>query len=104
MTPKQPVHPGRILRETVLPEAGITVTEAALALGESHQTLQSILAEQLPLTAVLSLKIAKLFDSSPELWLRLQTRYDLYKAIHDENLARSLERIVPALPRSRAVA
>jgi addiction module HigA family antidote len=103
MTPNQPVHPGRILRETLIPEAGITVAEAALPLGESDQTLKSILAEQTSLTAALCLKIAKLFDSSPELWLRLQTRYDLHLATHDESLARSLERIVPALPRSRVM-
>lgn len=103
MTSKPPVHPGRILRETVLPEAGITVAEAAFALGESDRTLQDILAEQEPLTAVLCLKIAKLFDSSPELWLRLQSRYDLHQAIRDENVARSLERIVPALPRRHAM-
>ena len=103
-TSKMPVHPGRILRETVLPEAGISVEDAALALGESVVILQNILAEQMSLSAVLCLKIAKLSNSTPELWIRLQANHDLQKALQDENVARSLESIVPALPRSNALA
>jgi antitoxin HigA-1 len=92
------VHPGRILRETVLPEAGFSVSEAALALGESDQTLHQILAEQAPLSAILCLKIARLFNSSPELWIRLQASYDLQQAVLDTTVAESLKSIVPVSP------
>jgi len=101
---KSPVHSGRILRETVLPEAGISVSEAALALGVSEQVLQRILAEEMPLSAALCLKIARLFDSSPEMWIRLEASYDLHQARLNETVAESLMRIVPATPRSRFAA
>lgn len=104
MIKKSPVHSGRILRETVLPEAGISVSEAALALGVSEQVLQRILAEEMPLSAALCLKIARLFDSSPEMWIRLEASYDLHQARLNETVAESLMRIVPATPRSRFAA
>jgi addiction module HigA family antidote len=103
VTKKSPVHPGRILRETVLPEAGICVSEVALALGESEALLREILAEQKPMSAALCLKIAKLFNSTPEMWIRLQASYDLYQAQLDPTVAESLERIAPAQPRRVAV-
>jgi addiction module HigA family antidote len=96
-----PVHPGRILRETVLPEAGISISDAALALGESDQILHQILAEEMPLSAALCLKVARLFNSSPEMWIRLQASYDLYQASLDETVAESLRRITPAVPQQR---
>ena len=99
-----PVHPGKILRETVLPEAGISISDAASALGEPYQIVNSVLAEQSPLSAALCLKIARLFNSSPELWIRLQASYDLHQARLDQSIADSLERIVPALPRRNATA
>ncbi len=99
-----PVHPGKILRETLLPEAGLSVSDAALALGESDQILHNILAEQVPLTAAMCLKVAKLFDSSPELWIRLQASYDLQQASLDDKVAACLDRIVPAFPYKKDVA
>lgn len=97
------VHPGRILRETVLPEAGLSVSDAARALGESDQVLQNILAEDLSLSAALCLKIAKLFNNPPELWIRLQASYDLQSASRDEGLKESLTRIIPIVPRPSAL-
>lgn len=96
-----PVHPGRILRETVLPEAGISVFDAALAMGESHQILHRVLAEEMPLSAALCLKVAQLFNSTPEMWIRLQASYDLHQARLDETVVASLRRITPAAPQQR---
>src|ERR1700722_14764745 len=95
VTKKSPVHPGRILRETVFPEAGISVSEAALALGESDTLLHQVLAEETSLSAALCLKIARLFNSSPEMWIRLQASYDLDQARLDEKVAESLKNIAP---------
>lgn len=37
-----PVHPGEIIREDVLPEAGLSVTATAKALGVSRQTVHGV--------------------------------------------------------------
>jgi antitoxin HigA-1 len=89
------VHPGEILREDILPEVGLSVTAAAKALGVSRQMLHDILAQRRPLSAAMCLRIAKLFGSSPEMWMRLQSTYELLKASHDEKIAESVRRIVP---------
>ena len=39
-----PVHPGEIIKQDILPSAGLSVTAAAKALGVSRQMLHDILA------------------------------------------------------------
>jgi addiction module HigA family antidote len=75
-----PVHPGQLIKEDILPSVGLSVTAAARSLGVSRQMLHDILAERKPLSAVMCLKLARLFGSSPELWMRLQAAYDIKKA------------------------
>jgi addiction module HigA family antidote len=89
------MHPGEFLREDILPETGLSVSAAARALGVSRQMLHDILAERRPLSAVMCLKVSRLFDSSPELWMRLQAAYDLKKAAQDKKVMERVARIVP---------
>ena len=90
-----PIHPGEFLREDILPETGLTVSAAAKALGVSRQMLHDILAERKPLSAVMCLKVSRLFGSSPEMWMRLQAAYDLKKAARDKKVMERVARIVP---------
>ena len=57
--------------------------------------LHDILAERKPLSAVMCLKLSRLFGSSPELWMRLQAAYDLKKAEQDKSVMKRVARIVP---------
>ena len=93
-----PVHPGEILKEDVLPSAGLSVTAAAKALGVSRQMLHDILAERKPLSAIMCLKVSRLFGSSPEAWMRLQATYDLKKAVQNKKVMERIARIVPVKP------
>jgi len=90
-----PVHPGEIIREDILPEAGLSVTAVAKALGVSRQMVHDILAERRPLSAVMCLKVARLFGSTPEFWIRLQAEYDLKKAAHNKKVMQRVAQIVP---------
>ena len=90
-----PVHPGEILKEDVLPSAGLTVTAAAKSLGVSRQMLHDILSERKPLSAVMCLKLARLLGGSPEVWMRLQSAYDLKKAEQNKKVMERVVRIVP---------
>ncbi len=89
------IHPGEFLREDILPETGLSVSAAARALGVSRQMLHDVLAERKPLSAVMCLKISRLFGSSPEMWMRLQATYDLKKAAQDKKVMERVARIVP---------
>jgi antitoxin HigA-1 len=90
-----PIHPGEIIREDVLPATGLSVAAAAKALGVSRQMLHGILAGRKPLSAVMCLKVSRLFGSTPEFWMRLQAEYDLKMAARDKRIMQRVSRIVP---------
>lgn len=71
------MHPGELLREDVMPALGRTRAEIARLLGVSRQTLHSILTERAPVTPEMALRLGKLCGNGPDLWLALQSRYDL---------------------------
>jgi addiction module HigA family antidote len=93
-----PVHPGEIIREDILPEVGMSVTATAKALGVSRQMVHDILAGRKPLSAVMCLKVSRLFGSTPEFWMRLQAEYDLKKASQNKKVMERIARIVPVKP------
>lgn len=90
-----PVHPGEILKQDILPGAGLSVTATAKALGVSRQMLHDILAERKPLSVVMCLKLSRLFGSSPEFWMRLQAAYDLKVAVQDKKVMARVAKIAP---------
>jgi addiction module HigA family antidote len=90
-----PVHPGEIIREDILPSAGLSVTAAAKALRVSRQMLHGILAGRKPMSAIMCLKVARLFGGSPEVWMRLQAAYDLKRSAQNKKVMARIARIVP---------
>ena len=77
---RQPTHPGEMLRDDVLPELGLSVSEAARRLGISRQQLHRVLACTHPITTEMALRIGKFAGNGPDLWLRMQLSYDLWHA------------------------
>ena len=75
-----PPHPGEILRELCLEPLGISVTDAAKALGVARKTLSSILNGHSGISPEMAIRLAKAFDTSPESWLNQQVQYDLWEA------------------------
>ena len=62
---------------------------------ERKNRLPPVLAGRKPLSAVMCLKVSRLFGSTPELWMRLQAAYDLKKAEQDKKVMERVARIVP---------
>ncbi len=75
-----PPHPGEVLRELCLKPLGLSVTEAARALGVSRKTLSSILNERAGISPEMALRLSMAFDTTPESWLNQQVQYDLWRA------------------------
>jgi len=75
-----PVHPGKIIKEDVLPALRISVSKAAQQLGVSRQMLQRIMAETHSITPEMAVRLGKFCGNGPGIWLRLQQAYDLWKA------------------------
>ena len=75
-----PPHPGEILRELCLEPLGLTVTDAAAALGVSRKTLSAILNGRAGISPEMSIRLSIAFDTTAESWLRQQIQYDLWLA------------------------
>jgi addiction module HigA family antidote len=75
---RPPVHPGEILREDVLKNIGLSVSETARRLGVSRQQLHRVLAGTHPITPEMALRIGKFAGNGPGIWLRMQQAYDLW--------------------------
>jgi addiction module HigA family antidote len=75
-----PTHPGELLREEIMPAAGLTQEELAGRLGVSRRTINEILNEKRSVSADMAHRLARFFDTTPELWLGLQQDVDLWKA------------------------
>ena len=76
----QPAHPGEILKEDVLPELGITVTDAASQLGVTRVALSRIINGQAAVSADMALRLGDWIGNGAEVWLRMQAAYDLWQA------------------------
>ncbi|GAB3470886.1 HigA family addiction module antitoxin [Massilia terrae] len=81
-----PPHPGETLKEDVLPDLGLTITEAARQLGVSRQALSRVLDGRAPITAELAVRLAKWLGGEPDIWLRVQNHYDLWHAEQDKSI------------------
>ncbi|MBM4094451.1 MAG: HigA family addiction module antidote protein [Planctomycetes bacterium] len=75
-----PPHPGEILRELCLEPLGLSVTEAAQALGVSRKTLSSILNGRAGISPEMAVRLSIAFNTTAESWLRQQLQYDLAQA------------------------
>ena len=86
MEMKNPPHPGRILKQDCIEPLSLSITEAALKLGISRQSLSEIVNGKTGISPVMALKLAKAFNTSPEFWLNMQQKYDLAQARKTTNL------------------
>ncbi|MBA7470743.1 hypothetical protein ES707_06030 [subsurface metagenome] len=84
MISRKPTHPGEVLLEDVIKPLGLTVTEAAKNLGVSRKTLSELVNQKATLSPAMALRIAKATNTSPESWLNMQTKLDLWNALQHE--------------------
>ena len=84
MIMRKPIHPGEVLLEDVIKPLGLTVTEAAKKLGVSRKTLSELVNQKAALSPEMALRIAKATNTSPESWLNMQTKLDLWNALQHE--------------------
>ncbi len=88
---RPPMHPGRILRDDVLPALDLTVSEAARQMGVSRHTLHRIMAGTHSITTEMAVRLGHFCGNGPQLWLTMQQNYDLWHAEH--RLRDTLKRI-----------
>lgn len=79
-TDRPPITPGEILLEEFLKPLGISQRELARALGIPYQRVNEIVRGKRAITPDTALRLARFFDTTPDVWLNLQRRVDLYWA------------------------
>lgn len=79
-----PPHPGETLRDDVLPELGLTVTQAAVQLGVTRAALSRVLNGRAAISPEMALRIEGWLGEEnggrADLWLAQQIAYDLWQA------------------------
>lgn len=74
-------HPGAHLREDFLPDYGLTPGALARAMALKDRTrIERLVREQQPVTSDTALRLARVFGTTAEFWMNLQTQHDLSKA------------------------
>jgi antitoxin HigA-1 len=81
MPMKYPPHHGLSILHDCLEPLGLTITDAAKALGISRKQLSAIINGRAGLSAEMAIRLEKAFGSKAETWLRLQAAHDLAQAM-----------------------
>ena len=77
MRMKNPAHPGELVRFDCLEPLGLSITDAAKALNVSRQALNNLVNKKSGISPEMAVRLSKVFNGSPEFWMRLQLQYDL---------------------------
>ena len=83
-TNRTPTHPGEMLLEEFLIPMGITQRALANAIQVPYQRVNDLVNGRRGVTPSSALRLAKFFGNSPDFWMNLQLRWDLYFAQQSE--------------------
>ena len=83
-TKRTPTHPGEMLLEEFLNPMGLTQKELADAILVPYQHINDIVNGRRGITPSTALRLAKYFNSSPDFWMNVQLRWEMFFAAKDE--------------------
>ena len=84
-THRAPTHPGEMLLEEFLKPMGLTQRDLAVAIRVPYQRVNEIVNVRRGITPSTALRLAKFFGVSPDFWMNIQFRWDLYFANQSED-------------------
>ena len=93
MKMKNPVHPGKLVKEC-LDDLGLSVADAAKGIGITRQQLHNVVAGRSNVTPEMAIRFEKAFGSTADTWLRMQMNYDLAQT-RKRVSGITIERLVP---------
>lgn len=88
---KNPPHPGLIFLQECIEPLGLTITNAAAALGVTRNTLSELVNQKRGISPEMAVRLAKVFGGSEEGWLIQQAQYDLAHVRRDDIVLTRLE-------------
>ena len=91
---RPPIHPGEILKDE-FEEIGMSANAVALALRIPANRLTEIINGKRSITADTAMRLGRFFGTSAQMWMNLQSRYELELA--EDRLAERIDREVQPL-------
>ncbi|GFZ92479.1 HigA family addiction module antitoxin [Nesterenkonia alkaliphila] len=88
-----PIHPEEVLMEDFIEGFGITQNKLAVSIDVPPRRINEIVHGKRGITADTALRLGKLFGTTAQFWLNLQTLYDLDLA--EDRAAEQIDAIVP---------
>ncbi len=76
---RKPSHPGALIRNVILPETGLSVSALATRCGVARNTMSKVVNERGDVTEDLAIRLSRVLGSSPQFWLAMQSRLNLWK-------------------------
>jgi addiction module HigA family antidote len=89
----RPIHPGEYLREEYLVPLGLSAGALARKLNLPRTRIERIVKEEVGITPDTALRLARFFDTTPQIWLNFQQAYEL--ETETARLAPELDKIEP---------
>ncbi|KAA3646545.1 MAG: addiction module antidote protein, HigA family [Chloroflexi bacterium] len=84
-TNRPPTHPGEMLLEEFLAPMDISQRDLAQAIHVPYQRVNELVNGKRGITPSTALRLSTYFDNTPDFWMNLQLRWDLYHAIRKES-------------------
>lgn len=79
---RKPSHPGKVLKGLYLTPLSLTITELAENIGVSRKAISKIVNERKSVTPEMAIRLARFFDTTPDVWLNLQKNFDLWQVLN----------------------
>lgn len=93
ITDRKPFTPGEILLEEFMQPYGLTQEALAKRIHVARRRINEIIKGKRAITPDTALRLSKLFNMTPDYWLNLQTKLDLWKELHDHQALQALQTI-----------
>ena len=91
MPMKNPPHPGGVVLRQCIEPLGVSITDAAAALGVTRTTLSELVNGKRGISPEMAVRLEKVFCGSAESWLVQQAQYDLAQVRPDRIKLKRLE-------------
>ena len=91
MTMKNPPHPGLVVFEECIEPLGLTITDAAAALGVTRNTLSELVNGKRGISPEMAVRLSKVFGGSEQGWLVQQAQYYLAQVNRERIKLKRLE-------------
>ena len=95
MTTRKPATVAEILVEEFMAPMSLTQSALAEAMGVQRKHVNELCNERRNVTAATALILARVFGNSPDFWLNVQRRSDLWDAMHSPRERKRIERARP---------